>query len=228
MKTVAVITATTLRPEIERTIQSVKEQTYPCQHYVIADGKPFQTDDPSIRVINLPVATGASGYMNGGICAASAFLCTEDYVCWLDDDNWYEPDHVESLIKTIGDGPAAFSLRKLVNVDGSFFDYDNFESVGYWGGLVDVNCYMLRRDLATGFASCWYRQHNGLMIGDRVMLNAMREHGVDLKCSGRYTVNYRLNLKRDLRAYFKAGNKMTWDTWNGKYPWSEPDEVRPE
>jgi glycosyltransferase involved in cell wall biosynthesis len=51
--------------------------------------------------VNRPVKTGGDGVLNHGIVAASAYLVQEDLICWVDDDNWLEPEHVESLVEAI-------------------------------------------------------------------------------------------------------------------------------
>lgn len=68
---VAVVTPTIGRSELERTIQSVQKQTYPCTHYVFVDGKPFFNDAktilekyPQVEPIYLPINTGANNWIN--------------------------------------------------------------------------------------------------------------------------------------------------------------------
>ncbi|MDK4683680.1 glycosyltransferase [Kingella negevensis] len=63
--TVAIITATIGRAELERAIQSVAAQTHPCTHYVFVDGKqhaaaarPILERYPHVKAVYLPVNTG--------------------------------------------------------------------------------------------------------------------------------------------------------------------------
>ena len=225
MKTVAVVTATRNRRELERTIASVKEQTYPCRHYVFFDGvesciKDDVLDD-TLMACRLPVQTGARGMMNGGIVAASAYLVQEDMICWLDDDNWFEPNHLESLVKAKGDKPYAWSLRQLRNVDGSFFANDDFESVGHHSGFIDLNCYLMDRMIAVQIAPLWYRTTGELMVGDRFVYQALKDNKLDNAGSGLYTLNYRLNEKRDLRAWFFEGNIKSRANHPDGFPWAK-------
>lgn len=222
MKSVAVVTATTGRDSLLQTIESVKNQTYPCNHYIFVDGKhelPKNTD--GCNIIWLPKPTGLNGMMNGGIVAASAYLTTEDYICWLDDDNWFDPKHVESLINVIEDKPYAYSLRKLVEPDGTFWANDDCESLGHHADLIDLNCYLMKRDLATGLAPCWYQTTGELMIGDRYVWAMLKQNNIPYATTGKYTVNYRLNHKRDLRPMFFQGNIMNKSKHPEGFPWSK-------
>lgn len=223
MKSVAVVTATTGRESLLQTIASVKEQTYPCNHYIFVDGKHElpEAAQNNENIIWLPKPTGGNGMMNGGIVAASAYLVTEDYLCWLDDDNWIDPDHVESLVNVIEDKPYAYSLRKLVEPDGTFWANDDCESLGHHADLIDLNCYLMKRDLATGLAPCWYQTTGELMIGDRYVWAMLKQNNIPYAASGKYTVNYRLNPKRDLKPMFFQGNIMNKAKHNNVLPWSK-------
>ena len=60
MKTVAVVTATTGRVELQQAIDSVARQTYPCRHYIFFDGvtPPYNLGYSfDTRIVELPVKT---------------------------------------------------------------------------------------------------------------------------------------------------------------------------
>jgi glycosyltransferase involved in cell wall biosynthesis len=225
MKTVAVVTATTGRDSLQQTIESVRSQTVPCRHYIFVDGRDAVTSnipihvEENIEICVLPVKTGGKGMMNGGIMAASAYLVQEDMIAWLDDDNWYDPDHIEELVKAKGDKPYAHSLRKLLNPDGTFYDYDDFESLGQYSGFVDLNCYLMDRSVAVQVAPMWYNTTGELMIGDRYMYQCLSQNKIPFGESGKYTVNYRLNAKRDLRSWLFDGNIKSRAKYAGELPW---------
>lgn len=222
MASVAVVTATTGRETLKQTIESVRAQTIPCTHYVFWDGVPVPFDIDygwQIDSIALPYKTGGNGMMNGGIVAASAFLVQENLICWLDDDNWIEPDHIETLLAAKGDKPYAHSLRSLVENDGSFFDYDDFESLGQYSGFIDLNCYLMDRQLAVQIAPLWYRTTGSLMVGDRFVYECLKQNNLPFGETGKYTVNYRLNPKRDLRPWFFDGNIKNRAKYSGDLPW---------
>ena len=224
MKSVAVVTATTGRKELQQAIDSVRRQTYPCRHYIFIDGEPKTVhtfDFDGTEICQLPQRTGLNGMMNGGIVAASAFLVQEDMICWLDDDNWFEPNHIETLVETKGERPYAYSLRSLRNVDGSFFANDDFESLGTYSGFIDLNCYLMDRMIAVQIAPLWYKTTGELMVGDRFVYQALQQNKIESACNGLYSLNYRLNTKRDLRAFFFEGNIKTRAQFPDGYPWAK-------
>ena len=220
MPSVAVVTATTGRDTLKQTIESVRNQTVQCRHYVFADCVHMSPMlDGNVEWCFLPVKTGGNGMMNGGIVAASAFLVQEDYICWLDDDNWIEPDHIENLLKAVEGKGYAYSLRKLVEDSGDFFDYDDFESLGIHSGFIDLNCYLMDRQIAVQIAPLWYKTTGQLMIGDRFVYEALKQNNIPYGETGKYTVNYRLNPKRDLRSWFFKGNIENRAKYSGDLPW---------
>ena len=220
MRTVAVITATTGRKELEQTVESVANQTYPCKHYVFFDGVPPRTLPDNVLVTALPVKTGANGMMNGGIVAACAYIVQEELICWCDDDNWMDENHVESLVAAMEENVWSYSLRKLMHPDGSFWDYDDCESLGHHTGFVDLNCYMMdRRRLACGIATCWYHTTGELNVGDRHVWEVTKQ--LPGNGTGQYTMNYRLNNKRDLKPFFFQRNIQIRAKFGNDLPWRQ-------
>ena len=226
--TVAVVTATTGRDTLQQTIDSVAKQSYPCVHYVFSDADDLPSDikfGPNVKFCRLPTKTGGKGYMNAGIVAASVYLVTEDCIAWLDDDNWYEPNHIKSLMDrledqtTITQNQYAYSLRNIVNVDGSFFDQDDCESLGPYSKFIDLNCYLMRRSLALQLAPAWYHTTGTLMVGDRYVYNTLEQNKVLGAGNGLYSVNYRLSMKNDLRAMFFEGNIKVRAQFPDGLPW---------
>lgn len=222
MKSVAVVTATTGRKELVQAIKSVQAQTYPCQHYIFYDGVPVNVAVPyGVHVIQLPVKTGANGIMNGGVCAAAAYLVQEDYLCFLDDDNWMEPNHVESLMAVMGNNHYAYCLRNLINPDGTFFARDDGEAIGHFGDLVDVNCYMMARGLAAGIAPLWYRTTGAMMIGDRFVWDLLKQNNTPYAASGKYTINYRISAHgQNMKGYFFLKNIQKRGQYPDGFPWA--------
>lgn len=226
MKSVAVVTATIGRPTLEQAIESVEAQTYPCNHYVVVDGN----DDVEFtaaykgEVVYLPRKTGSGKMMNGCILAMAAYLCTEDYLCFLDDDNWMEPNHVESLVAAMEKAKAAYAycLRNLVNPDGSFFARDDGESTGHLGaGFVDANCYLFRRDLATGIAPLWVQTNETMNISDRHVWATFQQHKTPWAATGLYTLNYRISARgQDMKPFFFLHNILARSKHPDGFPWA--------
>jgi glycosyltransferase involved in cell wall biosynthesis len=226
--TVAVATATTGRDTLQQTLDSVARQSYPCVHYVFSDAEDLPADikfGPNVKFCRLPVKTGGNGIMNGSILAASPYLIQEDYITFLDDDNWYEPNHIESLVNrleditTITKPKFSYSLRKLVNVDGSFFDNDDCESLGPYTKFIDANCYLLEKHIAMQTSYVWMQTTGTLNVGDRHLYHTLEHNNILGVGTGEYTVNYRLNVKNDLRAFFFENNVKVRAQFGGKLPW---------
>lgn len=224
MKSVAVVTATVGRPSLEQAIDSVRAQTHPCQHYLIFDGcSPKEQTPDEAHVLCLPNKTGGNGMMNGAILAMAAYVATEDYLCFLDDDNWFDREHVESLVDACETKQAAYaySLRKLINPDGTFWDCDDGEAIGHHGDLVDANCYLFRRDLAVGLAPLWYKTTGEMNISDRFVWQALKQNNVPYAATGRYTVNYRMSARgTDMKPFFFMRNILARAKFPDAFPWA--------
>jgi glycosyltransferase involved in cell wall biosynthesis len=163
MSKVTIITATTGSNYLTKNILSVQAQTYhDVQHLVVVDGEDHvfkvaeqleMLNHPDIDLLVLPYPTGIDQYNGHRIYGASTYLAKGDYICFLDEDNWIDPDHVKSLMHTIKDGGFACALRKIVDSDGKFICNDDCESLGNWKSVindyfVDVNCFFLPKPLA--------------------------------------------------------------------------------
>ena len=107
-----------------------------------------------------------------------------------------------------------------MNSDGSFFAHDDCESLGAWSGFIDLNCYLMDRTLALQIAPLWYRTTGDLMIGDRFVYDALRQNKIEWACTGLYSMNYRLNEKRDLRAFFFENNIKVKAQFPDGFPWT--------
>ena len=245
---VSVITATTGNPKLQRAIESVQAQTYPrVEHVIVIDGpsgaESFRRMLPSnashkIQVIPLPFNTGAGGYNGHRIYAAGTYLANGRYISFLDEDNWFEPHHIESLMRLIESKGLewAYALRNIVDADGHFVTQDNCESLGAWPvwnapdtHLVDLNCYLVRRDIAIGASPAFYRRARDQEDIDfhlcRFLLGAARR----VDTNGDYTVNYTVgNTARSVKSdFFIVGNQAMATRYRGAFPWLKPAAPSP-
>jgi glycosyltransferase involved in cell wall biosynthesis len=198
---VAVVTSTQGRSTITKAIQSVKDQTRKATHYVFIHGAdysdktiPHLADDTV--AVHLPRANGGGGYGMAPVFALAPFAITEDVICYLDDDNWYEPDHIESLVEMIEkhDLGWAYSYRKIVDNEGNFICEDNCESLGMQLNsgnqyLVDNSCYVVRTNVARRHSHAWYVP----VISDRSFQHELMRAGLSVGTTGKHSVNYRLS-----------------------------------
>jgi glycosyltransferase involved in cell wall biosynthesis len=236
---VTVITPTTGSKTLRQAIDSVKNQTYKnIQHLVVVDGKhpsatPILQDYPDIDKIQLPYATGVDRYNGHRIYGASIYLAKGDYLCFLDEDNWFDPNHVESLVSVIRNQYAwAFSLRKIVDADGNFICNDDCESLGKWPSVlneqdyfVDVGCFFLSKSLALQTSPIWYRKAREPNVPevDRYLTAVLRSNNFTYNTNREYTLNYRAgNTALSVQAeFFLKGNEMMLQKYNGNLPWKK-------
>ena len=123
MNAAIVVIPTTGAPELEQAIQSVLEQTVPCDVLVIFDGSAYARPlalppAANVFVMTLPFNTGKArtGLLQEGlprhwfgarVQTAAAYIVNNDYVMILDQDNWLQPNHVESCMAKLDSRPAA-------------------------------------------------------------------------------------------------------------------------
>lgn len=235
--TVTVITPTTGAHYLKQALESVQAQTYPnIQHLVVVDGdypkaREILKDFPNADVINLPYATGADRFNGHRIYGAATYLCKGDYLCFLDEDNWLDPDHVESLMNVIGAGYQwAFSFRKIIDNDGSYICNDDCESLGKWHSclneqdfFLDVGCYFLPKDIALQLTPIWYRKGRdpGVIEVDRMLCQVLRQNNLSCDSNYKYSLNYRTgNTQYSVKKeFFLHHNELMKNEYGGVLPW---------
>jgi glycosyltransferase involved in cell wall biosynthesis len=232
---VTIITPTIGTKHLEQCVDSVANQTYKnIQHLIVVDGKEHrkkaeQQIHSDADVLVLPYNTGHDQYNGHRIYGASTFLAKGAYYIFLDEDNWLEPNHVESLVNSIDNNGWAYTLRKIVDTEGNYICNDDCESLGNWQSIlndyfVDVNCYMVRKDVALNFAPGWYRRARHPQEQpevDRLLSGWLRQNNFKANCTGDYTVNYRVASRADsvTGEFFLKGNEYMKQRLNGEFPW---------
>ena len=231
---VTIVTATTCTPYLRQNINSVAAQTYEnIQHLVVIDGKHHADKldyDIDADVITLPYATGTEQYNGHRIYGAATYLAKGDYIIYLDEDNWLEPNHVESLVSlNVKDDAFGCSLRKITDMEGNYICNDDCESLGNWESVikdyfVDVNCFFLHKRMALQLSPIWYRRARhpeDQPEVDRALTFVLRQNKIQCLVTGEYTVNYRAGNRADSvqAQFFLQGNKMMHDKYGGEFPW---------
>jgi glycosyltransferase involved in cell wall biosynthesis len=231
-----VIIPTTGSPEVRNAIDSVLNQSYTTQCYVIVDGeenydkaKDIINDyihDERFRVCYLPINVGAKGFYGHRVYAAFTHLIDTDYVMWLDQDNWLYQSHVAKCIETIEKRNLdwCYSLRQIYNKQGKFICFDDCESLGKWQTYhgvhhIDTNSYCVKTETAIKLASAWH----GGWGQDRVFLSAISQHFPKWDCTNEYTTCYRVDGgKGSVNAeFFINGNEVMNKKYNGVFPWRQ-------
>lgn len=224
MADVTVIIPTIGTDLLKRAIQSVRAQSFPCSIAVVADGPAYAERVRKVHpeAIVLPWNVGGGGVgeaphdrlLGHPMYAAMPFLCKTKYVAFLDEDNWYDPRHIEALVTTCEREslPWAFSLRK-VWVDGQFLCIDLCESLGNLCKcfdrdeyLVDTSCFLVRRDVAMSIGGTWMHPH-----ADRPVTRYLMETFPKTRWSGLASLNYQFqvqNSRGQVAQYFLYGNQV--------------------
>ena len=245
---VTVITGTTGSPYLHDCLKSVQDQSYPhVEHMVVIDGPEYAKNADSIirdygkshpiRTIQLPYNTGGDRFHGHRIYGAIPFLCDSNFVAYLDEDNWFSPDHIGSLVNLIEDRELmwAYSLRNIVAGNGVVITTDDCESLGRWpvwnapsinhpeAHLIDVSCYMVRRHLATRLSWVWNRRTRqpGVNEVDRELCLRLMKTAPDFETTGAYTVFYRIG-STELSVgekFFLQGNTAMRDRYPDGFPW---------
>ncbi|MFE1883351.1 glycosyltransferase family 2 protein [Streptomyces diastatochromogenes] len=155
---VATVIATHRRPEALRAaVRSALDQTVRDQVVIVVDdgaGLPELPDDPRLFAVSLARNTGVAGVVrNVGIR-----LTRSRYVAFLDDDNLWEPDHLERTLAVLEspDGPdGVYTALRRVLPDGSERDvlsvpFDRRRAARE--AFLDTNAFVARRTRSLYFS----------------------------------------------------------------------------
>jgi glycosyltransferase involved in cell wall biosynthesis len=155
---VATVIATHRRPDALRAaIRSALAQTVQDQVVIVVDdgaGLPELPADPRLFAVSLARNTGVAGVVrNVGIR-----LTRSRYVAFLDDDNLWEPDHLERALAVLQapDGPdGVYTALRRVLPDGSERDvlsvpFDRHRAARE--SFLDTNAFVARRTRALRFS----------------------------------------------------------------------------
>ena len=247
-KTVTVITPTIGSSKLIDAVQSVTSQTYEhITHLLLLDGNRYRDDFDSVadknpylfnklkvKITVSPENTGADGFYGHRIYAAYPHLINSDYIFFLDEDNWYKPNHVETLVNVLeqNNNDFVYSLREIYDENKNYLCDDNCESLGKWPiwfthdknpqYLIDTSSFAFRRSLLIQTSQLW---HSG-WGGDRRYYNLVRENAKH-DTNGLHTMCYRLDgnpnsVKSD---FFEQGNEENHKRYNGNFPWMKDVKV---
>lgn len=236
---VLVITPTTGALELKDAVESVRKQTREVEHLIIVDGEQFSeqtnkilktTNSSKIVRMDLPFNTGSGGFYGHRIMAAIGHLVNHDIILFLDQDNWYEPNHVESLVTEITkyNFDWSYSLRKIYDKDKTYVADDNCESLGRWpvwvnpeAFLIDSSSYCFKTEFFRKVCHLWDHGWGA----DRRFYTIIKDQlqHKNYGTTGLHTLCYRLggNEGSVNAEFFEKGNQITSEVFNGKYPWHD-------
>lgn len=155
---VATVIATHRRPEALRAaVRSALDQTVRDQVVIVVDdgaGLPELPDDPRLFAVSLARNTAVAGVVrNVGIR-----LSRSRYVAFLDDDNLWEPDHLErtlAVLESPGGPDGVYTALRRVLPDGSERDvlsvpFDRRRAARE--SFLDTNAFVARRHRCLHFS----------------------------------------------------------------------------
>ena len=155
---VATVIATHRRPEpLVRAVRSALEQTVRDQVVIVVDdgaGLPELPADPRLFAVSLDRNTAVAGVVrNVGIR-----LTRSAYVAFLDDDNLWEPDHLEQALAALeapGGPDGVYTALRRVLPDGTDMDvlsvpFDRHRAARE--SFLDTNAFVARRTRALHFS----------------------------------------------------------------------------
>ena len=234
MKTAAVVTVTNGKrmKELEDCIASVSSQTYKAKHYIICDNDwdsymAIRWLYPTLKVCFWDDNVGGKDVEGRRLYAASAFLVNEDVVFFCNDDDWFLPNHVESIMKKMEEGyDWVYCLRSVYEKEGRYILDDNCEALGElhdcWQApghrFVDWCMWGMKTHVLKTLANVLAQPGWG---GDRKFYEAARQFFPNFAWSGERTFCFRLggNEYSVGRDFFEKGNYTLMNKYDNKLPW---------
>lgn len=205
---VAVVIPTVLRPTLNLAVTSIFAQRFSGSIQILI-GVDVRRGDPTlltrlaaaapahitITILDLGYSTAAR---HGGHYAAStggalrtilSYAAHSQWVAYLDDDNWWGPDHLLSLRQAVDGHHWAYSLRWYADAQTSRpLCVDRWESMGpdagvfrdRFGGFVDPSCLLIDKIACEPVLRLWataLSQDTTGMSSDRPVFAWLRQHG---------------------------------------------------
>lgn len=233
-KSALVVIPTTGSSLLRQALSSVMSQSH--RHLtclVVIDGPEFERpariileEFPGVKHMLLPWNVGANGWYGHRVYFMSAPLMEQEYWFALDQDNWFEPDHVASMVESCEQNMWRWchSLRRIHDANGNYICDDDCESLGrhpiYLSNdhhLVDTSTYCISREVMVMMSPAWYSGWGG----DRRFYSAISQHVPQFGCTKRATVCYRLdgNPRSVTADFFQQGNAIMRQRYPGGFPW---------
>ena len=234
MKTAAVVTVTNgKRPwELANCVASIKAQTYPCQHYILCDEDFNKFAElkrlyPEVLLCYWDAAIGGKDLEGRRWLAAAPHLVNEDVTFFCNDDDWYEANHVQTIMEKINSGHDwAYSFRKIYDKEGTFLFDDNCEALGevhpVWVNndhyFVDWCMWGMKTECLKQISAVFSNKGWGI---DRVFYDNAKRIFPNFIATGLHTFCFRLggNEYSVQREFFERGNAEILKRFNGKLPW---------
>lgn len=219
---VAVVIQTVMRDTLTQAVRSVFRQTFPgsiqiligvdrgMSHPAIIERLIAECPERmAITVVDLGYSTSEkyggiySCHYGGALRTILSYAANSRRVAYLDDDDWFAPEHIETLLKALGDQAWAWSGRWFVDRStGDVLCRDTWESVGpgagvyaqTYGGFVCPSSLIIDKIACHNALPEWSigQPPHGNAEDRRFLLTLLRiAKGV---ASGQFTTYYRVEL----------------------------------
>jgi len=148
----------------------------------------------------------------GTLRTTLSYLANARYIAYLDDDNWWAPDHLSSMLSAIQGREWAFALRWFVHPESRQpVCIDDWESVGPGrgfflqnnGGWVDPNCLMIDKLTCESALRWWSIPLSGdanAMSADRHVYDWLQKKSAPGE-TGQASVYYAMQPEDDIHPY---------------------------
>lgn len=176
---------------------SVRAQTHPATHILVSDGAgPPPLSGFSGQTLLLGQNHADWGDTPRALGLLSAAAQGYDAVALLDDDNWFEPEHLATVVALARSSGAALCSARRNAHDASGAFLAACEDPPDWA---DTSCTFLTR-AAFGLASEWSLMPAEFhVVGDRWIWRQAQRRSLSIARSPRHTVAYRSRYAQDYR-----------------------------
>jgi hypothetical protein len=253
----AVVIPTVLRPHLQPALHSIFAQTFPGRIHILVGIDSHQGDlamidavcsqRPSHCVVQILWPGFSTSVRHGGLTPPGdggalrtvlTYLANSPYVAYLDDDNWWDPNHLYQMRQALDAADWGFALRWFVHPETRRpICVDTWESVGpgkglyneRFGGFVDPSCLMINKVACPGAAPNWnFPLKVDPMSADRTVF-AHLSRNPRWQCTGQATAFYTMNAADGMHqlrmrligpAYEMAGQPSTGNAPVGLPPGS--------
>ena len=209
---VTIITPTTGKKNLYKLIESVDKQSIPSVHILLWDDKreddflypdsktmevkqPYSLRSESRYSIIIPGSFVKGQAYGSALRSIGLMAANTPYVTFVDDDVWWESNHLETMVKTLEDSKKewCFCVRKIWDSNREYLGEDHFESVGNSPErkvpyeMVDNNCMIFTQKFGVSGA-CLYRNTENYN-DDRLFYSFLKQYAGEPVKTNLATIN---------------------------------------
>jgi hypothetical protein len=142
-----------------------------------------------VRHFPLPWNHGDFGDTPRAVGAMSANSQGFDAIAFLDADNWYDPTHIETMVRVqaMTDADIVTATRKLIRPDGSLMCVDT-QSDGV--AFCDMNCFLFTRRAFKAIGQWAFKDTRASAVDDYILWSLVKQSNARVARSTEPTVNY--------------------------------------